>query len=166
AAVHTGCRLVAYHQDEGGVTAYFFNRSGVHVASTKGDILIGADGIHSKVRQTSFPEEGPPCWNGLMLWRGAHDWPAFLTGRSMIIAGGLNAKAVMYPIAKGGSGRQLTHWAIMARIGDGSKPPPRREDWSRVGSREELQPFIDGFAIPQVDFAALIDATPEFWEYP
>ncbi|HEV2571068.1 flavin-dependent oxidoreductase [Methylocella sp. CPCC 101449] len=166
AAVHTGCRLGAYHQDEGGVTAYFFNRSGVHVASTKGDILIGADGIHSKVRQTLFPEEGPPCWNGLMLWRGAHDWPAFLTGRSMIIAGGLNAKAVIYPIAKGGSGQQLTNWAIMARIGDGSKPPPRREDWSRVGLREELQPFIDGFAIPQVDFAALIDATPEFWEYP
>ena len=28
-----------------------------------------------------------------MLWRGAIDWPCFLTGRSMIVAGGMNAKA-------------------------------------------------------------------------
>jgi 2-polyprenyl-6-methoxyphenol hydroxylase-like FAD-dependent oxidoreductase len=46
-------------------------------------VLIGADGIHSVVRDKLFPNEGPPRWNGLMLWRGAIDWPAFLTGRSM-----------------------------------------------------------------------------------
>lgn len=165
-AVQTGCRLGAFHQDEGGVQAYFFDRSGAHVASARGDILIGADGIHSRVRQTFFPAEGPPQWNGLMLWRGATDWPAFLTGRSMIIAGGLRAKAVIYPIAPGEGGQQLTNWAILARVGDGSKPPPRREDWSRIGRRDELAPYVAGFDIPQVDFAALIAATPEFWEYP
>ena len=34
-----------------------------------------------------------------MLWRGAIDWPQFLTGRSMVIAGGMEAKLVIYPIA-------------------------------------------------------------------
>jgi 5-methylphenazine-1-carboxylate 1-monooxygenase len=166
-AVHTGCRLGSFTQDEGGVTAYFFDRSGAHVHTVRGDILIGADGIHSKVRQTLFPEEGPPCWNGLMLWRGAADWPAFLTGRSMIIAGGLNAKAVVYPIAEGSSpASRLTNWAVLVRIGDGSAPPPRKEDWSRLGKPEELVPHVAGFSIPQVDFAALVRATPEFWEYP
>ncbi|MHC2463654.1 flavin-dependent oxidoreductase [Bradyrhizobium embrapense] len=166
-AIRTGCRLGSFTQDEGGVSAYFFDRSGSHVHTARGDILIGADGIHSKVRQTLFPDEGGPCWNGLMLWRGATDWPAFLTGRSMIIAGGLNAKAVIYPIAPGSSpASRLTNWAVLVRIGDGSSPPPRREGWSNPGRRDEMMPYVTSFTIPQVDFAGLINATPEFWEYP
>ncbi len=166
-AIRTGCRLGAYTQDEGGVTAHFFDRTGAHVTTARGDILIGADGIHSKVRQTMYPQEGAPCWNGLMLWRGATDWPKFLTGSSMIIAGGLNAKAVIYPIAEGSSpASRLTNWAMLVRIGDGSTLPPRREDWSRLGRRDELMPHVAGFSILQVDLAALIRATPEFWEYP
>ncbi|MGJ4887565.1 flavin-dependent oxidoreductase [Bradyrhizobium sp. HKCCYLRH3099] len=165
--VHTGCRLGCFTQDEGGVTAYFFDRSGSHVHTARGDVLIGADGIHSKVRQTLFPNEGAPCWNGLMLWRGATDWPVFLSGRSMIIAGGLNAKAVIYPIAEGSSAAtRLTNWAVLVRIGDANTAPPRREDWSRLGKADELMPHVNGFSIPQVDFAAMVRATPEFWEYP
>jgi 2-polyprenyl-6-methoxyphenol hydroxylase-like FAD-dependent oxidoreductase len=165
--LHTGCRLGAFTQDEGGVTAYFFDRTGAHAKTVRGDILIGADGIHSKVRATLFPDEGPPCWNGLMLWRGAIDWPVFLTGQSMIIAGGLNAKAVVYPIAEGSSpASRLTNWAVLVRLGDGSAPPPRREDWSRLGRADELMPHVHGFSIPQLDFGALVRATPEFWEYP
>ncbi|CCE00621.1 flavin-dependent oxidoreductase [Bradyrhizobium sp. STM 3809] len=165
--VHTGCRLGSFTQDEGGVTAYFFDRSGSHVHTVRGDVLIGADGIHSKVRQTLFPNEGAPCWNGLMLWRGATDWPVFLTGRSMVIAGGLNAKAVIYPIAEGSSpATRLTNWAVLVRIGDANTAPPRREDWSRLGKADELMPHVNGFSIPQVDFAAMVRATPEFWEYP
>ena len=99
-AIHTGCRLGALTQDEGGVTAHFFDRTGSHIHTVRGDILIGADGIHSRVRDTLFANEGPPSWNGLMLWRGARDWPMFLTGKSMIVAGGLHAKVVVYPIAR------------------------------------------------------------------
>ena len=47
--VHTGCRLGAFTQDEGGVTAYFFDRSGAHVHTVRGDVLIGADGRVAKV---------------------------------------------------------------------------------------------------------------------
>lgn len=165
--IRTGCRLGSFSQDEGGVSAFFFDRNGAHIHTARGDILIGADGIHSQVRATLFPDEGPPCWNGLMLWRGARDWPVFLTGKSMIIAGGLNAKAVIYPIAEGTSpATRLTNWAVLVRIGDGSSPPPRREDWSRLGNRDELMPHVAGFSISQVDFAGLVRATPEFWEYP
>jgi 2-polyprenyl-6-methoxyphenol hydroxylase-like FAD-dependent oxidoreductase len=101
-----------------------------------------------------------------MLWRGATEWPAFLTGRSMIVAGGLSAKMVVYPIAEGSRpDRKLTNWAVVARVGEGGAPP-RKEDWSRPGRREELMPHVGRFSIPHVDVQALIAATPEFWEYP
>jgi 5-methylphenazine-1-carboxylate 1-monooxygenase len=166
-AIRTGCRLGSFQQHEGGVRAYFFDREGRHVRTAEGDVLVGADGIHSMLRASLFPNEGPPSWNGIMLWRGAADWPVFLDGRSMIIAGGMAAKCVVYPIAEGArEGSRLTNWAIAVKTGDGSAPPPRREDWSRPGRFEDLMPHVRRFKVGEVDVPALITATPEFWEYP
>jgi 5-methylphenazine-1-carboxylate 1-monooxygenase len=165
--IHMNCRLGSFSEDEGGVTAYFFDRSGAHRATARGDVLIGADGIHSVVREKLYPKEGPPTWNGLMLWRGAHDWPAFLTGRSMVVAGGLAAKLVIYPIAEGSrADKRLTNWAVIGRVGDGTTPIPHKNDWSRPGRFQDLMPHVQRFRIPFVDGRALIEATPEFWEYP
>jgi 5-methylphenazine-1-carboxylate 1-monooxygenase len=165
--IHLNCRLGAFSEDEAGVTAYFFDRAGSHRATARGDALIGADGIHSVVREKLFPNEGPPRWNGLMLWRGAIDWPAFLTGRSMVVAGGLAAKLVIYPIAEGSRpDRRLTNWAVVGRVGDPSMPVPQKQDWSRLGRFEDLMPHVQRFRIPYVDARALIEATNEFWEYP
>src|SRR5689334_16145211 len=131
--IHTGHRLGAFTQDEGGVTAYFFGRDGSHRKTTRGDILVGADGIHSLVRETLYPNEGPARWNGSMLWRGAIDWPKFLTGRSMVIAGGMAAKLVVYPIGEGArEDRWRTHWAVPVQVGEGGAPPDK-EDWSHLG---------------------------------
>ena len=63
-------------------------------------MLVGADGIHSAVRARYFPDQGPPPWQGVRMWRGAIDWPTFLDGESMIIAGGMQAKLVLYPIGR------------------------------------------------------------------
>ena len=165
--IHLDCRLQSFTQDDGGVTAYFFDRHGSHRLTARGDVLIGADGIHSVVRDKLFPDEGPPRWNGLMLWRGAIDWPAFLTGRSMVVAGGLAAKLVIYPIAEGSrADKRLTNWAVVGRVGDPSMPIPQKQDWSRPGRFEDLMPHLRRFRIPYVDAKALIEATSEFWEYP
>ncbi len=165
--IHMNCRLGSFTEDDAGVTAYFFDRSGAHRRTARGDVLIGADGIHSVVREKLYPNEGPPSWNGLMLWRGAIDWPAFLTGRSMVVAGGLAAKLVVYPIAEGSrSDKRLTNWAVVGRVGDPSMPVPQKQDWSRPGRFEDLMPHLQRFRIPYVDARALIEATNEFWEYP
>ncbi|HXX03547.1 MAG TPA: flavin-dependent oxidoreductase [Xanthobacteraceae bacterium] len=165
--IHLNCRLGSFSEDDGGVTAYFFDRNGGHQRTARGDVLIGADGIHSLVRDKLFPNEGPPRWNGLMLWRGAIDWPAFLTGRSMVVAGGLAAKLVVYPIGEGSRpDKRLTNWAVVGRVGDGSTPIPHKTDWSRPGRFEELMPHLQRFRIPYVDARGLVEATNEFWEYP
>jgi 2-polyprenyl-6-methoxyphenol hydroxylase-like FAD-dependent oxidoreductase len=164
--IHTGHRLGAFTQDDSGVTAYFFDRDGCHRATTRGEALIGADGIHSAVREALYPNEGPARWNGSMLWRGAIEWPQFLTGRSMVIAGGMAAKLVIYPIAEGmRPNRVLTNWAVLVKVAEPGVPP-RKEDWSRPGRFEELMPHVQRFRIPYVDAKALIEATPEFWEFP
>ena len=164
--IHTGHRLGGYSQDDSGVTAYFFDRHGSHRRTARGDVLIGADGIHSCVRETLYPNEGPARWNGSMLWRGALDWPKFLTGRSMVIAGGMAAKLVVYPIGEGiREDRPLTNWAVLVKVGEGGAPP-NKEDWSRPGRFEDLIPHVQRFAVPYVNAQALIEATPEFWEFP
>ena len=165
-AIRTGWRLGGFEADEGGVTARFFDRADRYAGSARGDVLIGADGIHSAVRSRLFPGEGPPTWNGRVLWRGATDWPMFLDGRSMVIAGGMSAKLVVYPIAEGSTpDRRLTNWAIMAAIGEGGAPPTP-QDWSRPARRDEVEPFLEKFAMPHLDVRALIGATAEMWEYP
>ena len=119
------------------------------------------------VREKLFPKEGPPRWNGVMLWRGAIDWPAFLTGRSMVVAGGLLAKLVIYPIAEGSRpDRRLTNWAVVGRVADGPTAAPHKQDWSRPGRFEDVMPHFSASAFRIVDARALIEATSEFWEYP
>ena len=85
----------------------------------------------------------------------------------MVIAGGMSAKLVIYPIAEGlAPGRKLTNWAIAAKIGENNATPPRREDWSRPGRFEDIMPYLKRFSLPYLDAQRMIEATPEFWEYP
>jgi len=166
-AVRTGRRLLGFIEDEGGVTAHFADsRWGEQGESMRGDVMIGADGIHSLVREHFYPNQGSPSWNGIKMWRGAIEWPRFLDGDSMIIAGGMQAKLVLYPIAEGSTpNTRLTNWVVNVRIGDPAKPP-QRETWSRNGRFEDVLPFARRFSVPGVDVIAMIKQTPAFWEYP
>jgi 2-polyprenyl-6-methoxyphenol hydroxylase-like FAD-dependent oxidoreductase len=169
ARVLTGCRLLDHRAHQGGVVARFERRETGEIFEAAGDALIGADGIHSAVRRALYPAEGPPAWNGIMLWRGAAEWPVWVDGRTMAIAGGQHAKFVFYPIHADPArpATRLTNWAVMARIADGHAPPPRREDWNRPGTLDDVLPFLrDRFRLPYVDPVALIEASGTFWEYP
>ena len=161
-ALLRNARLQSFAQDEAGVTAQL-----VDGRSLRGDVLIGADGIHSAIRAHLHPDDGGIRWNGIQMWRGAVEWPAFEGGDTMIIAGDMKEKLVLYPIAPGASAAtRLTNWVVCAQIGDASKPPPRREDWSRPGQLDEVLAHVARFRIPFLDVAALVRATGEFWEYP
>ncbi|HEY2617701.1 MAG TPA: flavin-dependent oxidoreductase, partial [Acetobacteraceae bacterium] len=168
-AVRTGYRLVSLVERSTSIVARFERRESGDEREAEGDVLVGADGIHSTVRSMYYPDEGPPVWNGMMLWRGAADWPVYVDGRTMVIAGGMGQKFVFYPIHADSATpeRRLTNWAVMARIGDGTGLPPRGEDWNRPGQLDEVEPFVrDRFRLDFVDPLALIRASGTFYEYP
>ncbi|KAJ7473813.1 putative kynurenine 3-monooxygenase [Mycena galericulata] len=64
--VKWGAKLSRIEEDEQGVTAYFEDGS-----EAQGDILIGADGMHSKVRQLVLGPQAPtPTFDGLCIVYG------------------------------------------------------------------------------------------------
>ena len=99
-AILSGRRFLSYTP---GIEATFQRRDG-GCEVVAGDALIGADGIHSKLRAILHPDDPGIRWNGIQMWRGAVDWPAFDAGDSMVIAGDAVAKLVLYPIAPGETG--------------------------------------------------------------
>ena len=164
--LRTGHRLTGFDQDADGVTAHFADRSGNRIASLRGRALIAADGIHSAVRKILHPDDPGIRWQGIMRWRGAVEAEPYLDGETMVIAGDMAEKLVLYPIAPAGGRRRLTNWVICLRQGDGSAPPPAREDWSRVGTLDAILPAARRFSLPFIDLEALVRSTAEFYEYP
>ncbi|RDC71806.1 flavin-dependent oxidoreductase [Rhodovulum sp. 12E13] len=167
-AVQTDRRLVAFEDAGDGVTATFESREGAR-HEARGDVLVGADGIHSTIRSHFYPDQGPPSWQGVLMWRGAAWWPRFLDGQSMIVAGGMARKLVLYPIAHDPArpGEALTNWVVCAKVGDASTPIPAREDWSRRAPADEALAMAEGhLGVPETDIFALIRATDEIFVYP
>jgi 5-methylphenazine-1-carboxylate 1-monooxygenase len=167
-SVRTGRRLGGFTQDEGGVTAHFVDSyDGLSSETVRAEVLVAADGIHSVARRHFYANEGAPQWQGVMLWRGATEAARFLTGRSMIIGGGMGAKLALYPIADGETaGQKLTNWAIAVRVADGERTPPPKDSWSRLGRSDDVIPYARRFRVPGIDVEALVRATKACYEYP
>ncbi|MDG2261345.1 MAG: FAD-dependent monooxygenase, partial [Actinomycetota bacterium] len=68
-AVLTDHRLTDYENRHDGVKATFTRRNGSRI-DIDGDLLIGADGLHSATRAKMYPDEGAPIWGGAVVWRG------------------------------------------------------------------------------------------------
>ncbi|MCX7960688.1 MAG: flavin-dependent oxidoreductase [Burkholderiales bacterium] len=158
-AVVLGARLVAFEQDADGVTARFENG-----ASARGSCLVGCDGIHSAVRRLLHPDEGPPHWQGINMWRGVTRARPFLSGASMAVAGWLEVgKLVVYPIRHNvdGEGRQLVNW-----VAEIQSPRNVMQEWSLPGRLEDFYPTFAAWTFDWLDCAALIRNADLVLEYP
>ena len=166
--IRTGHHLAAFMQrGDGTVEARFVDRrSGVPVATETADLLIGADGIHSTVRRALYPDEGPPKWNGAILWRAITPSAPFLTGRSMFMAGHARQKFVAYPITAtpDNHGRVLINWIAERRFD--TTALANREDWNRRGDLADFLPAFAGWQFDWLDIPDLIRRAEVIYEYP
>ncbi len=166
-AVMTGHHLSEWEDTGASVRATFIDRRTGAVASlAEGDLLIGADGIHSVVRSQLAPDEGPPIWNGAILWRGVTRGAQFLSGRTMIMAGHEFQKFVAYPISRQAhdQGQAVINWIAERKF----QPDHvwRREDWNRTGAVEDFLPWFEGWRFDWLNVPDIIRAADRVFEYP
>ncbi|MDE0062124.1 MAG: FAD-dependent monooxygenase [Gammaproteobacteria bacterium] len=126
-------RIVAVGQDGSG--AWAESESGERIA---GDLLIGADGIHSVVREQVFSPD-PPRASGYVTWRG-------VVSRRKIGDLGIEVSAhvdmgprlsFVYYYVSGGS---RLNWLALGQTDD-----PKRESWSQTARFDEVIAAFDGW---------------------
>ena len=157
--LHLGHRLVRVRQDGPQVTAEFQDGTTV-----EGDALAAADGIHSAVRAQLFPEEGPPRWNGSLMWRGTARVPRVLDGRTLIWAGHPGQKFVAYPIRDLPDGQQLLNFIAELRRPEAELAS--REDWNKRGDLADFLPAFEGWRFEWLDVPATIRAAEATYLFP
>ncbi|MCE9657306.1 MAG: flavin-dependent oxidoreductase [Burkholderiales bacterium] len=152
--------------DAGGdrVRLRFQDPSGAPLPDVEAALAIACDGIHSAVRRQLHPDEGPPRWSGVNMWRGVTAHAPFLSGATMVRAGWLTVgKMVIYPIrnAVDGQGRQLVNWVAELE----AKAPVQR-DWNARGKLDDFFPAFADWHFDWLDVAALIRQTETVLAYP
>jgi 2-polyprenyl-6-methoxyphenol hydroxylase-like FAD-dependent oxidoreductase len=159
-------RIAGFEQQASKVFARFADRDGRTVETAEADILVGADGIHSAVRAQFHPNEGPPKWQGILMWRGVTVGKPFLDGATMVQAGHHTQKFVCYPISRAhaAKGEALINWICDLHMGDGAMLP--REDWNRPGKLADFLPRFEDWKFDWLDVPGVIKSAHTILEFP
>ncbi len=147
--IHLNHRCIGFDQDENGVKIYFDGQKPVHA-----DLLIGADGVNSVVRETLFGE-GQPNYIGSMCWRAVIKYHHELFNKYELVFVKGN-KQFMYILNVGGG---YASWISRKFSPDYSLSCNADEVKSRI-----LQELADW----DESFRAVVEATPaeQIWEGP
>ena len=158
-ALVLGRKCIEFEENGKTISAKFENGT-----EFEASCIVGCDGIHSAVRKQLFPDEGPPGYQGINMWRGITRAKPYLTGASMIIAGWLEVgKFVAYPIrdAQSATGLQAINW-----VAEIQSPRNVMQDWNLPGRLEDFYPVFADRRHEWLDCAALIRDAEQVFEYP
>jgi 2-polyprenyl-6-methoxyphenol hydroxylase-like FAD-dependent oxidoreductase len=137
----------------------------VHFEDTppaRASIAVGCDGFHSAVRHQLHPQEGPPRFGGINLWRGVTRSEPFLTGACIARIGALQrGTAMIYPIRNHRDGTQTHNW--VAEVKSAKMTP---NDWNAAGRLEDFIGHYEAWHFDWLDVPDLIRRTQFVLEYP
>ena len=125
-AIHLGRKCVGFTQTDGEVRLDLEDGT-----TATGDALIGADGVHSPIRQTLFGAD-KPLFSGIIAWRGIipmERLPARMERRVGVNWVGPGGHVVHYPLRGG---------AVLNFVGALERTDWQIESWSARGTTEEL----------------------------
>jgi len=158
-----GWRCTGVDQDTG-VAHFEDSKSGKPLESQRGTVVVSCEGIHSILRKQLYPEEGPPKYSGINMWRGVTRWKPIQTGASMIRIGWHKpAKLLLYPIrdAIDAEGRQLVNWVL-----DIETPEYHKNDWNQPGKLEDFIDILEDWRFDWLDVPQFIRSADAIFEYP
>ena len=156
--IFTGHRFTGFEEEGDGVTARFDGQPDQH-----GSLLVAVDGIHSQARRLFYPDEGPPRYSGLFMWRAVSRGKPYLSGATMAVVGHQSVRFVGYPITvPDETGDCDINW-----IAHLLRPEmPEREDWSREGKLQDFLPEFGDWAYDWLDIPALYKSADTNYEFP
>jgi 2-polyprenyl-6-methoxyphenol hydroxylase-like FAD-dependent oxidoreductase len=164
-AVRTATTVTGFTERDGSVRVHAAGRDDGQPASLDADVLVGADGLYSAVRAALHPDEAPPRWSGVTMWRGIAEAPPFLSGATVAICGSnAAAKFVAYPVARAAGGALLVNWVAEAMVG--GQEAPARPDWTRAGLLADVMAWFADWKLGWLDVPGLIAGSPQVLEYP
>ena len=161
-AIVTGHKLVGFEEREGRVVARFVDPAGAPIGEAEGDLLVGADGIHSAVRRQFYPGE-KVVFDGYLHYRGIVEAAPYLTGRTMAVIGHRFHRVILYPIAARPGGKVLINWLAYTKIPHGSPPI---EAWDTLADQPAAAQAFAGWTFPWLDVHALLAQTGRVMQLP
>lgn len=144
-AIHLNHRLSSFEQADGRVRLKFEGQ-----ADATGDVLIGADGVHSKVRAGLWGKDAP-VFTGCVAWRGLVPMSALPERLQRNIGTnwvGPGAHVIHYPVRAG----QLFNFVGIVERSDWQV-----ESWTETGSSEECARDFAGWNNDVHDVIRLLD---------
>ena len=164
-AIATGHRVTRYEQALDGIKVEIATADDT-IERAAGAVLLGADGLHSKVRAQMFPGDGGPRWGGSVLWRGTSLSPPIRTGASFVVIGDPAQRFVMFPISDPDptTGLQSQNW--IAELAFDPNRGWRRGDWNTRVLVEEFVGSFEEWQFEWIDVPGLIRSSVEVFEYP
>ena len=164
--VHTHHHALRAGQDGEAWCEFVDRASGTPLGRVEADLVVGCDGVHSQIRRTFYPDEGPPLWNGCTMWRGVTVSQPFLGGSSVAIVGHSRQRIVVFPIHADRNDRQdaLIAWNAIVQTDDGRPMPP--QDWMHAARLEDVLGLFAAFRFDFLDVPALLRGAKELYQYP